>query len=136
MPSISYHSWVFIDSSALTEKRHFFTFLRQALNVDNILTSAQTVHVMNLLSELASSRNMFPKSLMLEGITYDSNPPSPFAEGGFGAVYKGKLDGQLPICVKIAHTSSSNQPEGDRLRRVGDTFMILSIQGKDLPPLS
>ena len=51
-------------------------------------------------------------------------------------VYKGKLDGKLPICVKVAHISSSNQPVGDRLQQVGDTFMILSIQGKDLPPLS
>ena len=74
---------------------------------------------------------MFPKSLMLEGITYDSDPPRPFAEGGFGAVYKGKLDGKLPICVKVSHVSSSKQR--DRLHRVGDTLMTLSIQGKDLP---
>ena len=71
---------------------------------------------------------------MLQDITYD-NHDSPFAEGGFGSVFAGKLNKELPICVKVAHVSSSNQ--GDKLRRVGVTLMILQSEKRlTTPPLS
>ncbi|KXN85224.1 hypothetical protein AN958_11499 [Leucoagaricus sp. SymC.cos] len=53
--------------------------------------------ILHLLSKLAKSAQVFPRSLELNGVQCDLTHP--ITEGGFGYIYKGEYEGQ-PTCVK------------------------------------
>ncbi|KAJ3551572.1 hypothetical protein NP233_g13059 [Leucocoprinus birnbaumii] len=56
-------------------------------------------HIFHLLSKLAKSAQVFPRSLEITGVQCDLT--APLTEGGFGYIYKGEYKGEA-ICVKAA----------------------------------
>lgn len=79
------------------------------------LSQRQEKTIVHLLSKLAKSARVFPKSLVLEGV--QCNFSQPFAEGGYGYIYQGLYEGRV-ICVKSARVQSVPTAELDNRLKV------------------
>jgi hypothetical protein len=80
----------------LCNSRDYYVQVIDTRRLDNI--SLQSVN--RLLVRLYASADLLPPLLVLSGVDEVEN--SPFARGGFGEVFKGKLNGQLVVLKRLS----------------------------------
>ena len=66
--------------------------------------------------------NAVPTCLFTEGITRTSEQP--IGAGGFGAVYKGKAPGSLPVALKVITAHRISDPRSARAIQVGVLYRL------------
>lgn len=74
----------------------------QVLEDDGVLVQKEKKHLLNLLSELAESAQVYPKAFELSSVECDLRHP--VASGGFSAAFRENIGGQV-VCVKAARVS-------------------------------
>jgi hypothetical protein len=90
----------------------------QALENDDGLFQRERKHLLNLLSRLTGSAQVYPKAFELRGVKCDLT--SYDDAGAFGAIYKGDLGGRA-VCVKAVRIIANDHDTTEKNLKVSVT---------------
>ncbi|KAF5357748.1 hypothetical protein D9756_001174 [Leucocoprinus leucothites] len=88
------------------EAQHLVDFLNNVLEEENDLDHRERKYILNLLSKIVKSAQVYPQSFELSSIKCYFNEP--IFVGSFGDIYEGELGGKV-VCLKVPRLYSRSE---------------------------